>query len=309
MDDIRAVSQQIGVAADEQLAVSETVCSGTGEARFVTLVGCALLGHSWRLCGQRAFLEAAGKSDRRVGGSQWLRPEVRDLLRTTFYSIADGVLPRMLRPRAVDEFHGGTADRVHRKRRPRQTSEEIFQTAARVLAGAANPVRAALNEEPSRGASNKGPAAPMRLRAKSGAECLVEARRPRSAMKGALARRRLVFHDVTERMQSEERMRQTAKLESLGVLAGGIAHDFNNILVGIVGMPVCLRSIFRQVARPRTSGYAASAGYRARGSPARCWPIPAVASFVVRPVDLSQEVEEIASLVRASIPKNVELRL
>lgn len=45
----------------------------------------------------------------------------------------------------------------------------------------------------------------------------------------------IIFGDITEKRKIEERLTNTEKLKSLGVLAGGIAHDFNNLLTGIFG--------------------------------------------------------------------------
>ena len=72
--------------------------------------------------------------------------------------------------------------------------------------------------------------------------------------------------DISERKRVEEKLQQTQKLESLGVLAGGIAHDFNNLLTGILGNASLITEVLPPRAPARGLAESVDPGGRARGA-------------------------------------------
>ena len=119
-----------------------------------------------------------------------------------------------------------------------------------------------------------------------------------------------IARDVTARVQLEEKLRNTQKLESLAVLAGGVAHDFNNLLVPIMGnASLAMESLPEQdPARPKLQEVI-QGSQRAANLTRQLLAYTGRGKFAVELVDLSELARDTALLLRASIARNVELQL
>jgi PAS domain S-box-containing protein len=119
-----------------------------------------------------------------------------------------------------------------------------------------------------------------------------------------------IGRDISEQKQIEEQLRQTQKLESLGVLAGGIAHDFNNLLTGIMGnASLALQDPGDPEAVADHMDEILAAGERAALLVGQMLAYAGKGRTVVEPVDLSQQISGIVPLIRTSVPRSVDLRL
>ncbi|RXK55119.1 PAS domain-containing hybrid sensor histidine kinase/response regulator [Oleiharenicola lentus] len=115
--------------------------------------------------------------------------------------------------------------------------------------------------------------------------------------------------DITESRRLETKLVESAKLESLGVLAGGIAHDFNNLLTGILGNA----SLARQELPPASLGQPMldqieTAARRAADLCKQMLAYSGKGRFVVQRLDLNKLVEDTTHLLQISIAKNCVLR-
>ncbi len=119
-----------------------------------------------------------------------------------------------------------------------------------------------------------------------------------------------IVRDVTERTRAEEALRQTQKLESIGVLAGGIAHDFNNLLTGVLGQS--------SLALDRLPGdhpvrshlvKVVTAAERAADLTAQLLAYAGGGRVEMKPLDFNRLVRDTLGLLETGIPKKIDLGL
>ena len=120
----------------------------------------------------------------------------------------------------------------------------------------------------------------------------------------------IIFSDISERQRTEERFRETAKLESLGVLAGGVAHDFNNLLTAIMGnASLVLDSPDLAEYDREKLEFVVTASERAADLTRQMLAYAGKGRYEIRAVELSTLVRETADLMHTLLPKTVEVRI
>ena len=126
----------------------------------------------------------------------------------------------------------------------------------------------------------------------------------------------MFVRDISERKLAQEQrerlegqLRQAQKMETVGTMAGGIAHDFNNLLAPILGyVELLLADAPPESPRRDDLEQVHQAALRAKGLVRQILSFSRKAVQQFAPVALAPLVGEALTLLRASLPANIEIR-
>jgi PAS domain S-box-containing protein len=118
-----------------------------------------------------------------------------------------------------------------------------------------------------------------------------------------------VKRDVTERVNLENQLRQSQKLESLGRLAGGVAHDFNNLLTVINGYSDMLAcQLHEGDPASKWAGEIRQAGERAAALTRQLLAFGRKQIIEARPLDFNQLILQNRDMLLRVLGEDIEIR-
>ncbi|MEX0873262.1 MAG: ATP-binding protein [Aquisalimonadaceae bacterium] len=119
------------------------------------------------------------------------------------------------------------------------------------------------------------------------------------------------FQDITQRIDTEERLRQAQKLDAIGQLTGGVAHDFNNLLTVILGnADTALESLPDAPAEVRTLiSTIQQAGERGAELTHRLLAFARRQPLDPRTIDINALIAELENMLRRTLGEDVNIEL
>jgi PAS domain S-box-containing protein len=127
----------------------------------------------------------------------------------------------------------------------------------------------------------------------------------------------LLLRDISERQRAEEllleregQLRQSQKMEALGLLAGGVAHDFNNLLTSILGFStLALETIPADHAARADLREVIAAAERAAKLTSQLLTLGRKQALQIGPLEINSVVGGMAELLRRTLSEEVALDL
>jgi two-component system cell cycle sensor histidine kinase/response regulator CckA len=120
----------------------------------------------------------------------------------------------------------------------------------------------------------------------------------------------VVLMDVTGRRQLEDQLRQSQKMEALGLLTGGVAHDFNNLLTIITGYSqLILTKLSENDPNRHSAEQIVRAAERAGELTRRLLLFSRRRVPQAKVIDLNQVVTSLGTMMRRLLGEEVELQL
>ncbi|MDY6851106.1 MAG: PAS domain S-box protein [Thermodesulfobacteriota bacterium] len=147
----------------------------------------------------------------------------------------------------------------------------------------------------------------FRIRSKSGEESWGQLSTALTTWEGRPATINFL-RDITNQKRLEAQLQQAQKMEAVGTLAGGIAHDFNNLLQAIQGYA----QVILLETQKGTHTYAylkniESATIKAGELTHNLLTFSRKVESKVSPLNINDEVKQIKTLLRRTIPRMIEI--
>ena len=117
-----------------------------------------------------------------------------------------------------------------------------------------------------------------------------------------------VARDITQRKESETRLHQSRKMETVGQLTGGVAHDFNNLLTVIIGnLQILNEKIEASPAIHRLIETATKAAFRGADLTQRLLAFARRQPLNPTPTDVNALVSRMSEVLRRTLGEHIEV--